>query len=233
MWNGSAAARSGSAQIRAEERRASDHLVVAHERVVAGGERIVAEVALPRRSVGLRRRGSEVALISERRVLGPCAAVEHADDHALPGLRVAAERRIQRGRTDELRARVGERLQERVLLDGDDVGYREHVSDPVGRHHAVTPPYTVRSDIPMRAPGAVTARSEVLRSAHLRIVVRATNVPHPPAHVQRTLEVPRRWHRKPSSRHPIDEHVSEPIAVRPIPLLGSATGVQDRQPRNG
>ena len=73
-------------------------------------QRVVAEVAGARRAVGLGRRGAEVALVGEGRVLRPGAGVEHADDDARAGVARAAEVGVDAVGADELGARVGERL---------------------------------------------------------------------------------------------------------------------------
>src|SRR5436190_24399954 len=52
--------------------------------------------------------------IRERRVLGPDARVEDADDDALAGTLLAAKRGPDSRRSDELRADVGFRVQEHV-----------------------------------------------------------------------------------------------------------------------
>ena len=56
-----------------EERLARDELPLADEDVGRGRQRVVAEVAGPRRAVGLRRRGRQCAGIGERRMLRPGA----------------------------------------------------------------------------------------------------------------------------------------------------------------
>ena len=98
-------------QVRREERPATDQLVVAREHIDdVLRQRVVAEVAGSLRAVGLVGRGAEVALVGERRVFGPGAAVEDPEDHALAGLGVATEALVQVIGPDELGAGVREQL---------------------------------------------------------------------------------------------------------------------------
>ena len=66
---------------------AADQLVVADERVVRRRQRVVAEVAGSRGTVSVRRRRGMWPWFGERRVLGPGAGVEHAEDDPCAGPR--------------------------------------------------------------------------------------------------------------------------------------------------
>ena len=105
--------------------------VAAEQRRRPGSSGLSPKSQVRGRAVGLRRRGRQVAAVGERRVLRPDAAVEHADDDALAGVRRcrrAPGRRRAAPMKSVLASVSGWRSASR--LHGDHAGDRRAVARP-------------------------------------------------------------------------------------------------------